>query len=181
MSADFKDRWCPGGASCRWPFTRSALFHPVPLRILLQRHPQTGAHLHPTGWDFFPLFYAFLFYCHATVCWSLLSYDAVPVVFFHFSVVAHVNFDAVFSQRYFLPSQKADAQNAEMEMVSWLLLSFCSYFFKLYLYLLQNQKTIPPSQQPIASASVLPTSLCPICILAVGRSCRKSSTATCHS
>lgn len=129
----------------------------------------------------FPSFLRFLFYCHATVCWSLLSYDAVPVVFFHFSVVAHVNFDAVFSQRYFLPSQKVDAQNAEMEMVSWLLLSFCSYFFKLYLYLLQNQKTIPPSQQPIASASVLPTSLCPICILAVGRSCRKSSTATCHS
>lgn len=150
MSADFKDRWCPGGASRRWPFTRSALFHPVPLRILLQRHPQTGAHLHPTGWDFFSLFFRFLvllsrhcvlkpakLWCSSCCLLSLLC-------------CCTVNFDAVFSQRYFLPSQKADAQNAEMEMVSWLLLSFCSYFFKFYLY--KNHKTIPPSQQPIASA-----------------------------
>lgn len=74
---------------------------------------------------------------------------------------------------------RSKRRNGDGELTAFIVLQL--FFFKLYLYLLQNQKTIPPSQQPIASASVLPTLLCPICILAVGRSCRKSSTATCHS
>lgn len=36
VSTDLKDRWRPGGASCRWPFTRWVLFHLVPSSILFQ-------------------------------------------------------------------------------------------------------------------------------------------------
>lgn len=90
------------------------------LRILLQRHPQRGAHFHPTGWDFF------LFFPHFVV---LLSHHCVLMsaklgcsscCLLSLLCCCAVNFDAVFSQRHFLPSQKADAQNAEMDMVSCL-------------------------------------------------------------